>query len=343
MCVIATIPANQKIPSFAEFKRAWDVNPDGAGFMYPDSGSGKLIVIKGLMSFTAFKNAFREHAPRFCRRVQQGQHPIAAVDICVHFRIKSHGALNAAMTHPHWVAEDSIAIAHNGIIRGVPNDPVKSDTVLFIDTILRKLPHRWWTSQAVVDLVKDRVGAGNKIVIFDEIGHVITIWEESGKWEQGIWWSNTHHLWSFPKDYNYDDSRKAKSCELQSTPWSEDNAPVQEPLRLPAVVTPPNSSIKTTSVGSNVRITKPPGEIVRARIDYKIHELVVEMRSKGEAITVSITLGQAQELLRQLKANTLQSQCTITTGKSFEQWIELLDKHIQQADTQKDVRHASDK
>lgn len=112
MCVIAIARTGSPLPSFAMFHRMWNSNPDGAGFVYPTiiRGSGKkgIRIVKGLMSFTQFKDAVQQHREHFSDAENK-----ATCDVGFHFRIASAGGKSAALTHPFSAGGD-VALMHNG-------------------------------------------------------------------------------------------------------------------------------------------------------------------------------------------------------------------------------------
>lgn len=112
MCVMI-IQENQKFPGWDMLHDAFVANPDGAGFMYQDNV--KVHIVKGLMTFDAFKEALSSVTDYETR------------NLVYHFRIGTHGSKDATNTHPFPVTNvidnyklttiDTYAgFAHNGII-----------------------------------------------------------------------------------------------------------------------------------------------------------------------------------------------------------------------------------
>ena len=195
MCVIAHIPAGGPIPSMSDFAAMWRANPDGAGFMYPSHG--RLITVKGLMSMSAFKEAFAHHRLHIAQPGDTGK---AEVDVCVHFRIGTHGGHNAEMTHPHLIGPEAmnLALCHNGIMRRFTEqaDPrygaEKSDSAHFAD-FLHGLPPRWWASTRILTLLAEYIGEANKVVIYGKHGMLAILNQHSGALgEGGVWYSNDY-------------------------------------------------------------------------------------------------------------------------------------------------------
>jgi hypothetical protein len=145
--------------------------------MYPDKTRGILVVDNGHMTLAAMQKAF------LC--VPEG------VPVCLHFRIKTHGALDAANPHPHVVIPDETAICHNGILPiNTPANSTESDTARFARLVLASLPTMWFKNPGLVHLVQEYMGRGNKIVAMSKEGQYTILNEEQGQWEGGTWYSN---------------------------------------------------------------------------------------------------------------------------------------------------------
>jgi hypothetical protein len=178
MCIIVMIPVKAARVGEDIINKCWSSNPDGAGLMYPDKVRKILVVDKGHMTLSEFQAAYA--------KVPVG------VPVCLHFRIKTHGLKDPANTHPHVVHPDEVAIVHNGVLPiGAPTDSPESDTARFARLILAVLPKRWFKNPALVHLIEEYMGKGNKIVAMDAGGDFKIINEEAGTWEQGVWFSNS--------------------------------------------------------------------------------------------------------------------------------------------------------
>jgi glutamine amidotransferase len=186
MCIIAMIPSKAARPNKAVLENCWESNPDGAGLMYPDATRGILVVDKGHMTLESLLAAF-DKAPE--------KQPV-----CVHFRIATHGLKDAANTHPHIVWPDEVAMVHNGILPiGAPANSAESDTARFARMVLPMLPKKWWANAALVHLIEEYMGGGNKMVMMDKEGCYKILNEEAGLWDQGVWFSNQ----GFRASYGY--------------------------------------------------------------------------------------------------------------------------------------------
>ena len=136
MCVIIAKQKGQELPSKTFLKRAWNTNPNGAGFMFSD---GKNVYgYKGFMSFKSFY--------KFLNRMDI-EYDLQKFDVVMHFRIATHGKVIPENTHPFAISEDEKqlkatsfitsrgAFAHNGILHGFGNTNY-SDSMDFCKTIL---------------------------------------------------------------------------------------------------------------------------------------------------------------------------------------------------------------
>lgn len=156
----------------------WDRNPDGAGFMY--SENGQLHVVKGLMKYTDFIEAYAPHADK---------------NAVLHFRIATHGGVTPENTHP-FIIHDGLAMVHNGIISAIATpDKTKSDTWHFTEMYLKKY-HTMWKDKEFQTLVESYIGY-SKLIFMDNNGDVKLYNENLGNWNSECWFSNTS--WETPK------------------------------------------------------------------------------------------------------------------------------------------------
>lgn len=103
MCVIVYKPSDVKVISKNILQQCWDRNDDGAGFAYKtaerdESGQPIWRAQKGFMKWKEFWKAFNEH--QFTKKDTY---------VC-HFRIKTHGFVDAGNTHPFQVADNYTAM-----------------------------------------------------------------------------------------------------------------------------------------------------------------------------------------------------------------------------------------
>ncbi len=143
MCIIAAKPANVKMPSMEQLKIMWENNPDGAGIMY--AKNNKVQISKGFMTWEEYE--------AFMKKLQKREE-LDKLSVIMHFRIKTHGAINPECTHPFPLTDSiaklgkreikcNIGVAHNGIIDITPRKGL-SDTMEYIvsqlDPLNKALP-----------------------------------------------------------------------------------------------------------------------------------------------------------------------------------------------------------
>lgn len=177
MCIIALKPAGKTITD-ETLKNMWESNDDGAGFMYADRG--KVRVVKGLMTFADFLAAYK----------RIGDHR----KIVMHFRIRTHGAVSPALTHPFWIRKGGLAMVHNGIISSIGHNHAaqdESDTSLYAKILAHRYPDplEAISSPEEHEKIVKEIG-WSKLVFLTGAGEHIIVNEKSGDWEDGCWYSN---------------------------------------------------------------------------------------------------------------------------------------------------------
>lgn len=177
MCVILFKPATvaKDTVKSAHLYNSWCANSDGAGIMW--AHNHRLHLVKGLMTYQAFK-------------AQWDRIPQRAA-IVAHFRIATHGARDATMTHPFWINEDEFAVAHNGILPiEADRDHGLSDTAVFVERVLKALPAGWAQNPAILHLIDGYIGYGNKLVFLHKSGQALILNRKAGVEDGEMWWSN---------------------------------------------------------------------------------------------------------------------------------------------------------
>lgn len=178
MCIAIFKPAKKHIEK-KKLRRSFAANPDGAGFMYISSGS--LIIDKGYFSFCSFYKAYRN-----AERLYPGS------NFVIHFRIGTSGKLNSNNCHPIRIKEN-LAYVHNGVLSSIhiPKDSKVSDTVLFAQQILSKLPMNWHKKNCYRSLVETYAEANHSsFILMSEDSTVLIFNEAKGIWDNDIWYSN---------------------------------------------------------------------------------------------------------------------------------------------------------
>jgi len=196
MCIIVAKRMNVKMPSEEILSTCFTNNPDGAGIMV--SAKGKVYGFKGLMTFDAFTAKLHQIEKRFG--------DLDKLNVVMHFRIKTHGTVIAANTHPfpvtssykamrklEWVAD--LGMAHNGIINATCHHPdVKqenvSDTMVFIKRVVAPVAEQ--TSIMKNDKVLEalRLAADSKLAFLD--GKRLVVLGDF-KYIDGVYYSNTSY------------------------------------------------------------------------------------------------------------------------------------------------------
>lgn len=188
MCIIVMKPADTTLSKKA-LQIMWDNNPDGAGFMFAENGN--LVIKKGMMTFKAFYSAYKAAGPE--RKM------------VIHFRIKTHGAKNAEMTHPFWITQDKLGMAHNGVLSALSKEATgdESDTAL----LARRITDAYSNPLLAIkhpfhqEMIESYIGY-NKLVFMDGEGDTYIYNEAKGTWFEGCWYSNDGYKSNSWKKYS---------------------------------------------------------------------------------------------------------------------------------------------
>lgn len=176
MCIAVYIPKEKHLTSKI-IHTCWKNNSDGAGFMYIKNGS--LVVEKNLFSVTDF-----------CRKYKRAKKLAPNSDFVMHFRWATHGLINYNNCHPILTKSKEVGFVHNGILRDMPEHEIKSDTVMFSDLIISKLPKGFINNKILLLMLEKYIGYYNKLILMDVNGSVAIVNEEEGIWHDGCWFSN---------------------------------------------------------------------------------------------------------------------------------------------------------
>lgn len=195
MCIAISKPMGVSLPSEKILKNCWNNNDDGAGFAF--NLNNKVIIKKGFMTFNDFITNLRDCDKKF---------NLKSRGVLMHFRIATHGARDASMTHPFPIVDDAgclkkieyvsdYAVIHNGIISLTSSEVDKksglSDTALFIKDYLTKISTNrgWLNKQANIELIEKLINS--KMSILDKFGNIKMT---SGFTEDsGVYYSNTSY------------------------------------------------------------------------------------------------------------------------------------------------------
>lgn len=196
MCLAIYKPRGVRIPENA-LEEGFRANPHGAGFAYVTSG--RIEVVKGLMTFNDFLSAWQ---------LAEGRQAI------VHFRWATHGSRGEDMTHPFWVSRET-AMIHNGMLE-IPCSGDNSDTAQYVHDVLSPMARRdqrFFARPWVKKMAEDAI-RGSKMVFLRRTGEWC-IWNEgAGHWKDGAWFSNHGYV------------RTASAIGFRNWKWADDDTPV---------------------------------------------------------------------------------------------------------------------
>ena len=211
MCVAIVKPAGFRI-SEEILRRCWKNNNDGCGIAYIKHAKGKgkaknkmcVYHSLGLNPFLKELGRVEEEYPNF--------------PMLLHFRATSKGETSLSNCHPFIIDKDH-AFVHNGTIAKVDDDPMKlkSDTAMFNETIMQKLPAGWFGNPAVQEIVEDYIGF-SKLAMLRIDGKVMIFNEKKGdESDEGVWFSNTQwRVVTTSYKYNRNNNTSTKGADWKS-------------------------------------------------------------------------------------------------------------------------------
>ena len=191
MC-IAIVKTKEGTITDETLRACFQTNPDGAGIAF--AKEGKLYYLKGIFNEDEFVRIVRQY-----EQEAQGA-------MLIHCRIGTSGMKDKLNCHPHVVNPYCVMI-HNGILDiDVPKDSKVSDTVIYTEEVLKKMPERFMDNEAILRLISSDIGERNKFCFLNEKGEYAIVNEKEGEWENGVWYSNDNHKWSMGWNnwYDYD-------------------------------------------------------------------------------------------------------------------------------------------
>jgi hypothetical protein len=190
MCIIVISETKPlELASFEDFAK---YNQDGAGIMVARGGKVHTHVTLGGPKevYAKYLELYRKGDPMF-----------------LHYRMKTHGAIDLANTHPYLVYRHAdgkeLWMMHNGVLRtGNTASPEMSDTWNFIQqrlqTLTRDYP-KWFMNDDLVQWLGDFIG-NNRFVFLDSDGDFNVVNESQ-------WSTHDEHLYS--NEYAWSAPRKA--------------------------------------------------------------------------------------------------------------------------------------
>lgn len=204
MCIIAIKPQGAPMFDDLSVRTMFYNNPHGAGLMYYDHATKKVVIEKGFMCAKDLLKYL--HA-----------HDFTHTNVIMHFRISTSGSKNALNCHPYPVykqnklhTETEIGMCHNGILKDYePKNKLAryNDTQNFIWKFIKKLPHGFLKSDKYLKYIRKEIGDNNKLAFLDNLNRVVMI----GKFihDGDYYYSNHSYLdlkdtyATYFKSYNY--------------------------------------------------------------------------------------------------------------------------------------------
>lgn len=197
MCIAIYKPADAKIDRETLFS-CWCGNSHGAGIAYVKDGA--LTIVKGLMTFAQFWDAYKKHN-------------IDEYQSLIHFRLATHGARNQDNTHPFEVVP-GLALIHNGVIRTLDTTKKEmSDTwhfAQFMRNIVLRDSTAWKDPIVKNEVEREVLGGWNKVAFLHSSGDFQIYNENNWVEHEGSLYSNgsfLHRVSRVPSglDFSYED------------------------------------------------------------------------------------------------------------------------------------------
>lgn len=180
MCILIHQPKGYTF-SFSQFEDFYSRNADGFGAIVPS----ERAVIKSLAGVKKLYEMYKKR--------------VAGKEAVLHFRMRTHGAINASNCHPYKIAkEKDFWLMHNGVLSGwdyINEDSTKSDTRQFCDKNAELIINNI-NNEAFKLMLGKSIGDNNKLAIVDDEGVIHIINHKSGVVVDGVWYSNTY-AWSY--------------------------------------------------------------------------------------------------------------------------------------------------
>lgn len=170
MCIIAIKPKNKEMFDKKTIDAMFINNPDGAGYMYYDSKSRKVVIKKGFMTSKALMKSLNEKN-------------LKNTNVILHFRIGTSGFNDKMNCHPYPIYQKNalecktdIAMAHNGILQGYipPKASDINDTQVFIQNVLNGLKKGFQYDADKLALIKEIIDT-NKLAFLDSKNKITLI------------------------------------------------------------------------------------------------------------------------------------------------------------------------
>lgn len=173
MCMIIYKPIGEKIPSENVIFDNFYSNPDGCGLMY--MVDNQLKIDKGIFSPGKLYEKLLN-----IEKVEQTQ-------LAIHFRLATHGEINAQNCHPFLVSDTS-AIMHNGILsKKYSYNPDISDSFLFSQQLIKH--EKNFLRKNCLKRYIEHETIGSRILYFNAEKNMVIM---TGTWHKfkGLYFSN---------------------------------------------------------------------------------------------------------------------------------------------------------
>jgi len=184
MCMIAHRPASSdargsNIPNKV-IDTAIGRHPDGFGIAWREAGALRHEKF-GPLEFAQFRDLLKKLDKQ------------SDIEYTAHWRFATSGKPCRDLSHPFIYTdpiEGDVAVFHNGVIDIATGGSHESDTSVFVRDVLARLPSGWWNNPAIEFLVGESIGWSRLLVM--TAAETVSLQEEDGKWDGGIWYSSEH-------------------------------------------------------------------------------------------------------------------------------------------------------
>ncbi len=181
MCLAIYKPADAQV-SEEHLRNGFANHSDGAGFAW--SVDGKLFIKKGIFNVEEVIEHYRLIKDYPC---------------LIHFRKATHGKVDKTNCHPFLFNDGKLALIHNGILSIKCTIDGLSDTAHFVKLVLEPMVNRNKVpinDGALSYLINTSIGS-DKMAVMTEDGTTYIFNEDKGKWEGGVWYSNSIFSWTY--------------------------------------------------------------------------------------------------------------------------------------------------
>lgn len=112
------------------------------------------------------------------------------VEYVAHWRLATHGPTDRDHAHPYEYTDpegDRVLVFHNGVI-GVNTAKTESDTEVFVQRVLARLPARWWHEPKLRCVVDQSIGYSKLVIMTAD--ETVSLHPNRGQTIGGIWYSS---------------------------------------------------------------------------------------------------------------------------------------------------------